>query len=133
MSPSSNTPKQPSGQSALAETPDTEITFEAEPKRMHVVFNGQTIADSTRALVLLETRHANVHYFPRADVCMDLLRRTDHHTYCPYKGNATYWSIEVGGETVENAAWSYEEPFDEVSEIKGYLSFYLDRVNILGV
>ncbi|MEE3050384.1 MAG: DUF427 domain-containing protein [Pseudomonadota bacterium] len=51
---------------------------------------------------------------------------------CPDKGNAAYWSIEVGGETVENAAWSYEEPFDEVSEIKGYLSFYLDRVNILG-
>ena len=86
----------------------------------------------TRRLVLLETRHPDIHYFPRADVRMGFLRRTDHHTYCPDKGNAAYWSIEVGGETVENAAWSYEEPFDEVSEIKGYLSFYLDRVNILG-
>ncbi len=104
MGTSSDTSKQPSGQSALTETPDYEITFEAEPKRMHVVFNGETIADSTRTLVLFETRHADVHYFPRADVCMDFLRRTDHHTYCPYKGNAAYWSIEVGGETVENAA-----------------------------
>jgi len=125
------TPKQPSGPSALAETPDYEITFEAEPKRMHVVFNGQTIADSTRTLMLFETRHADIHYYPRANVNMDFLRRTDHHTHCPYKGNAAYWSIEVGGETVENAAWSYEQPFEDVAEIKGYISFYLDRLNAL--
>ncbi len=131
MGTSSDTSKQPSGQSALTETPDYEITFEAEPKRMHVVFNGETIADSTRTLVLFETRHADVHYFPRADVCMDFLRRTDHHTYCPYKGNAAYWSIEVGGETVDNAAWSYEEPYEDVAEIKGYISFYLNRLNTL--
>jgi uncharacterized protein (DUF427 family) len=62
---------------------------------------------------------------------MDFLRRTDHHTHCPYKGNAAYWSIEVGGETVENAAWSYEQPFEDVAEIKGYISFYLDRLNAL--
>ena len=131
MGTSSDTPKQPSGQSALADNPDYEITFEAEPKRMQVVFNGETIADSTQTLVLFETRLADVHYFPRADVCMDFLRRTDHHTYCPYKGTASYWSIEVGGETVENAAWSYEEPYDDVSEIKGYISFYPDRLNTL--
>ena len=116
----------------MATNPDCEIKFAAEPKRIQVVFHGKTIADSTKTLVLLETRHPDIHYFPRADVRMGFLRRTDHHTYCPDKGNAAYWSIEVGGETVENAAWSYEEPFDEVSEIKGYLSFYLDRVNILG-
>ncbi len=131
MGTSSDTSKQPSGQSALTETPDHEITVEAEPKRMHVVFNGETIADSTQTLVLFETRLADVHYFPRADVCMDFLRRTDHHTSCPYKGNAAYWSIEVGGETVENAAWSYEEPYEDVAEIKGYISFYLDRLNTL--
>ena len=131
MGTSSDTPKQPSGHSALTETPDYEITVEAEPKRMHVVFNGETIADSTQTLVLFETRHADVHYFPRADVCMDFLRRTDHHTHCPYKGNAAYWSIEVGGESVENAAWSYEEPYEDVAEIKGYISFYPDRLNTL--
>jgi len=126
-----DTPKQPTGQSVLATNPDYEITFEADPKRIRVVFNGETIADSTKTRVLLETRHADVRYFPRADVCMDFLRRTDHHTYCPYKGNASYWSIEAGDETVENAAWSYQEPFTQVSEIKGYISFYKDRVNTL--
>ena len=125
-------PTQPFGRSALATNPDYEIKFAAAPKRMRVVLNGQTIADSTGTRLLLETRHPDIPYFPRADVRMGFLRRTDHHTYCPDKGNAAYWSIEVGGETVENAAWSYEEPFDEVSEIKGYLSFYLDRANILG-
>ena len=131
MATLSDTPKQPSGPSALATNPDYEIKFEASAKRMRVVFNGETIADSTKTLVVRETRLPEVRYIPRADVCMDFLRRTDHHTFCPYKGNAAYWSIEVGGETVENAAWSYEEPYEEVSEIKGYISFYLDRVNTL--
>ncbi len=126
-----DTPKQPSGHPALADTLDYEIKFEAEPKRMHVVFNGETIADSTKTKVLIETRHADVHYFPRADVCMDFLRRTDHHTFCPFKGTAAYWSIEAGGESVENGAWSYEEPIEDVSEIKGYISFYMDRLTTL--
>ena len=115
----------------MADTPDSEITFAAEPKRLRIVVHGQTIADSTNTLVLFEPRHADVHYFPRADVNMDFLRRTDHHTHCPFKGDASYWSIEVAGDTLENAAWSYEEPFAEVSEIKEYISFYMDRVTIL--
>ena len=131
MATLADTPKHPSGQSALAANPDYEIKFEASAKRMRVVFNGETIAYSTRTLVLYETRHPDIHYFPRADVCMDFLRRTDHHTFCPYKGNAAYWSIEVGGETADNAAWSYEESYEEASEIKGYISFYPDRLNIL--
>jgi len=123
-----DTAKQSPGLSALADTPDYEITFESEPKRLRVQFNGETIADSTEALVLSETRHADVHYFPRADVSMDFLRRTDHHSFCPYKGSASYWSIEAGGKSVENAAWSYEDPFDDLPEIKSYISFYKDRV-----
>jgi len=126
-----DTPKQPSGHSALADIPDYEITFEAEPKRKQVVFNGETIADSTQTLVLLETRHAGVHYFPRADVNMDFLTPTDHHTFCPFKGTASYWSIEAGGETVENGAWSYEEAFEDVSEIEGYIAFYMARLGAL--
>ena len=120
-----------SGLSTLSDTPDYKITFAAEPKRMRVVFNGETIADSTKSLVLRETHHADVHYFPRADVRMDILHRTDHHTVCPFKGTASYWNIEAGGETVENAVWSYEDPIEAVSEIKGYISFYKDRVTIL--
>ena len=127
MATMTDTPMQPSGQSALATNPDYELKVEAEPKRMRVVFNGETIADSTKTLLLHETRLPDYHYFPRADVRMEFLRRTDHHTFCPYKGNASYWSIEVGDETMENGAWSYEEPYEEASEINGYISFYLDR------
>ena len=115
----------------MAETSDREITLAAGPQRLRIVVHGQTIADSTNTLVLFETRHADVHYFPRADVNMDFLLRTDHHTHCPFKGDASYWSIEVAGDTLENAAWSYEEPFQDVSEIKEYISFYMDRVTIL--
>ncbi len=117
----------------MATTPDTKITFKAATGRLRVVFNGETIADSTQALVLSEPGHAGMQYFPRADVRMEFLKPTDHHTHCPYKGDASYWNIEVGGETTENAVWSYEEPFDDVSEIKDYISFYPDRVEIFGV
>lgn len=124
-------PKPPPSRSALAANPGHEIKIEAGAGRLRVVCNGETIADSTQTLVLHETGIPPRHYFPRADVGMDFLRRTDHHTTCPFKGNAAYWSIEAGGETVVNAAWSYEQPYEEVSEIKGCISFYPDRVNIL--
>ncbi len=116
----------------MAANPDIEIKFKPGPKRLAVVFNGQTIADSADTLILLEPRHTEVHYFPRADVRMDFLRPTDHHSHCPYKGKAAYWSIEVGGESVDNAVWSYQEPYSQVSEIKGYMAFYPDRVSLLG-
>lgn len=116
----------------MTTNPNHEITIEPAPKRVTVEFNGETIADSTKTLVLKETGYADVHYFPRADVGMDYLKSTDHHSHCPYKGDAAYWSVEVGGETVENAVWSYEAPFDGVLDIEGYLSFYPDRVTVLG-
>jgi len=127
MATLAGTPKPPSGHSALATNPDYEITVEAEPKRMRVVFNGETIADSNKTVLLHETRLPDTHYFPRQDVAMDFLNSTDHHTFCPYKGNASCWSIVAGGETMENGAWSYQEPYEEVPDIKGYISFYLDR------
>ena len=115
----------------MAENPDGGITFRPEPKRLCVVFNGQTIADSADTLVLEEPGHTEVHYFPPADVRMNFLKPTDHHSHCPYKGDASYWTIEAGCETAENAVWSYPAPFDAVSEISGYMSFYTDRVSIL--
>ena len=127
MANMTDTPMQPSGQSALATNPDYELKVEAEPKRMRVVFNGETIAESTKTVLLHETRLPEFHYFPRADVRMDFLRRTDHHTFCPYKGNAAYWNIVVGDETMENGAWSYEEPYEEASKIKDFISFYRNR------
>jgi class 3 adenylate cyclase/uncharacterized protein (DUF427 family) len=92
-------------------------------KRLRVVFAGEVIADSTDALVLHETRLPQVYYFPRKDVRMDLLQRTEHRTHCPFKGNASYWTIEAGNQVAENAVWSYENPLEDAQEIKSYLAF----------
>ncbi|MEE8352097.1 MAG: DUF427 domain-containing protein [Rhodospirillales bacterium] len=110
---------------------DSKITIKPVSRRLRVVFNGEIIAESDRALVMLERGHNNVFYFPRADVRMEFLKSTDHSTHCPYKGDASYWNIEADGETAGNAVWGYKNPFEEVSEIKGYVSFYPDRVEML--
>ncbi len=99
------------------------VVIEPSAERIQVVFNGETVADSARALIMHETRLPQIFYFPPEDVRIDLLTPTDRHTYCPFKGNASYWSLEVGGREVPNAVWSYQEPFDESSSIKGYLAF----------
>jgi uncharacterized protein (DUF427 family) len=109
--------------------PDYRITFEGSPRRVRVKFNGETIADSSAAHLLFETRHLPIYYLPRGDVRMDLLRATEHHTYCPYKGTAAYWSIAVGDRVSENAVWGYPEPFAEVAAIQDYVAFYWDRVD----
>ena len=112
-----------------AKSLDHRITVEQSPKRVRVIFNGKTIADTLRAGLLLETGHMPVYYFPREDVLMDLLERTNHRTHCPYKGDASYWTLQAGGRRSENAVWSYEEPFPEVAGIKDWLAFYWDRVH----
>ena len=109
--------------------PDYRIAFEPSPRRVRVSLAGETIADSTQMRLLFETRHLPVYYFPRGDVRQDLLRPSEHHTYCPYKGTASYWSIAAGGRVSENAVWGYPEPFAEVAEIKDYVAFYWDRVD----
>ena len=105
------------------------LVIEPSDRRIQAVFKGETLADSRRALVMHETRLPLFYYFPREDVRMDLLTRTDHRTYCPFKGNASYWSLEVGGKTAENVAWSYETPFDEAAMVGGYLAFYWDQID----
>lgn len=109
--------------------PDYRIAFEPSPRRVRVEFNGATVADSTAAHLLFETRHLPVYYFPRDDVRFDLLRATDHHTDCPYKGTASYWSIAIGDRVSENAVWGYPQPFAEVAAIKDYVAFYWNRVD----
>jgi len=104
------------------------IHVEPGRKRVRVVFAGETIADSTDALVLHETRLPQVYYFPRKDVRMDLLQRTNNRTLCPFKGNASYWSIEVGDRLGNNAAWSYENPLPDAKAIRGYLAFDWDAM-----
>lgn len=108
-----------------------EIRIEPARTRVRVDFNGQRIADSTRALVVHETRLPPAYYFPPEDVRGEFLAKTSHATHCPFKGNASYWTLEAGGRSAENAAWAYEDPYREAEPIRGYLSFYRDKVALV--
>lgn len=116
-------------ESGYARHPDYDVHFERSPKRVRVMFNGETVADSLATELLFETRHIPVYYFPRRDVRMDLLQRTEHSTHCPFKGDASYWSVTAGDRTAENAAWSYEAPYPQTAEIKDYIAFYWNRMD----
>jgi uncharacterized protein (DUF427 family) len=111
--------------------PDHPISIARNGKRVRVIFAGRVIADTTRALTLKETRYPPVHYIPRADADMGALQRSVHHTHCPYKGDASYFTIAAGGRRAENAVWSYEAPYPAVNEIKEHLAFYPDRVDAI--
>lgn len=99
------------------------------PKRIRAVFSGETILDSTDALILRETQHAPVYYFPQSDVRMDLLEKTDHATVCSIKGDASYWDISADGKTVKNAVWSYEAPIPSAEKIAGYVAVYFKMMD----
>jgi len=110
---------------------DHPITISPNPNRVRVTFAGRTVADSTHALNLKEATYPPVVYIPRADVDMNLLARTDHRTHCPYKGDASYYSIKADGKMAENAIWTYEQPFPGVAQIAGYVAFYPNRVDAI--
>ena len=110
-------------------SPDHPITIEANHARVVVSVAGRVIADTREALTLREASYPPVQYIPRKDVDMALLQRTEHGTYCPYKGDCAYYSIPVGAERSVNAVWTYEAPFDAVAQIKDHLAFYPDRVD----
>ena len=107
---------------------DYQISIEPSEKRVRAMFNGKIIADSDMVLVLSETRHAPTYYFPKKDVHMDALIPSERHTHCPFKGNASYWSVQVGNELADNIVWGYEQPYKEAEEIEGYIAFYLDKM-----
>ena len=111
--------------------PDHPITIEPNARRIVVRLGDTVIADTTRALTLREASYPAVQYIPRGDVDMSLLERTAHSTYCPFKGDASYFSIPSGGERSANAIWTYEAPFDAVAEIKDHLAFYPDRIDAI--
>ena len=113
----------------FAKRPGHEITFEKSPKRVRLVAGDAVLVDSRQVHLLREAGHMPVYYFPREDARMDLLERTDHSTHCPYKGEAAYWTINTRGKALENAVWSYERPYDETAEIRGFLAFYWDRMD----
>jgi len=109
--------------------PDHPITIERNPQRVIVTLGGKEIANTIAALVLREANYPAVQYIPREDIDMSALERTEHGSHCPYKGDASYFSIPAGGKRSVNAAWSYEKPYDAVSQIAGHLAFYPDRVD----
>lgn len=109
---------------------DHPITVEPGAARVVASANGRTIADSTATLALREAGYPVVHYFPRADVDMSALERTEHASYCPYKGDASYFSIRTDDGLLDNAVWTYEQPHQAVAGIREYVAFYPDRVEV---
>jgi uncharacterized protein (DUF427 family) len=107
---------------------DHPITFSREAERIEVLFEGHQIADSADVLLLKEGDYPPVRYFPRSDVAMAFLRKTDKVTRCPYKGDASYYTIVRDARIIENAVWSYEAPLPGVSQIAGRLAFYPEHV-----
>jgi uncharacterized protein (DUF427 family) len=119
-----------SSRPVLTPGPDHPITVAPSSEHVVVTVAGRKIADTHRALALREADYPVVYYVPLDDVDRALLERTDHSTYCPYKGDASYYSIPVGGAAAENAVWTYEQPREAVAAIKDHVAFYPDRVEI---
>jgi len=110
--------------------PDHPITITQNPRRVRITAGDIVIAESTKALTLKEARYPAVQYVPREDANMALLERTERTTHCPYKGDASYYSVKADGKTLDNAIWTYETPFPAMTEISGHLAFYPDKVKI---
>lgn len=118
--------------------PDYRVDLLPESRRVKVTFGGVTIADTDTALRVEETSHSPVYYLPEKDLRLDLMRPTEHHTRCPYKGEASYWTIEIPGDAgstkrSENAVWAYPKPYDEVLGLAGYYAFYPNRVDSITI
>jgi uncharacterized protein (DUF427 family) len=110
--------------------PDHPITVAANPKRIQVLYNGHVIADTRKALTLKEASYRPVLYLPREDVEMAFLTRTEHSTHCPYKGDASYFTLLMDGRFAENAVWTYETPYPAMETIRDLLAFYPNQVEI---
>jgi uncharacterized protein (DUF427 family) len=110
-------------------SPDHPISIQRNLARVVVSVAGRVVADTRKALTLREADYPPVEYLPREDVDLSQLERTDHATYCPYKGDCSYYGIPAGGWKSVNAVWSYENPFPAVEQIRGHVAFYPDRVD----
>jgi uncharacterized protein (DUF427 family) len=111
--------------------PSHPITIERNRRRVVITAAGRVVADTREALTLREAGYKPVAYIPRKDIEISLFERTDHTTYCPYKGDCAHFSIPIGGERSVNAAWTYETPYEAVAEIKDHLAFYPSRVDAI--
>jgi len=113
--------------------PDHPITVTPNHNRVVVTVAGKVVADTHNALTLQESTYPPVHYVPLADVDASLLERSSTETYCPYKGDASYYSIPLGGEQATDAVWEYREPHGPVADIKGHVAFWPGRVDSIDV
>jgi uncharacterized protein (DUF427 family) len=113
--------------------PDHPIDIAYNPKRVQVLYQGHLIADTRGALALKEATYKPVQYIPREDTEMAVLSRTDHSTHCPYKGDASYYTIDRDGVIAENVVWSYEAPYPAMEAIRGMLAFYPNQVEIVEI
>ena len=118
--------KQPAGRlNAEITTPTGAVLFfDPVPQRIRGLFAGTTVVDSSNAKLLHETGHLPVYYFPLEDVRHDLLERSEKRTHCPHKGDASYWSLTVGGRTAPDAIWAYEEPIEPATFLRGHVALY---------
>jgi uncharacterized protein (DUF427 family) len=122
-----------SDKQVLIPGPDHPISLKPTEGTVVVTFAGKVIAESTSALTLQESTYPAVQYIPRDDVDLTALQASTQESYCPYKGDAGYFSIQVGDQVAKDAVWTYETPYDAVSEIKDYVSFYPDRVDSIEI
>ncbi|HEX7885961.1 MAG TPA: DUF427 domain-containing protein [Phenylobacterium sp.] len=113
--------------------PDHPITITPAVPRWRARFAGHVIADSSGALVLREADYPPVVYFPRKDVSTEYMSRTHHSSHCPYKGDASYYTLLMDGVFAENGVWSYEAPYPAMTAIAGYLAFYPNHVEVYEV
>jgi len=110
--------------------PDHNVTLTPLVNHIVISISKVEIASSQRVIKLQESTYPAVFYFPREDVAFDLLTASEHTTYCPFKGHASYWSLQLAENQLENIAWSYELPFDEMLPIKNYIAFYQNKFNV---
>jgi uncharacterized protein (DUF427 family) len=117
----------------LTPGPDHPIALTPASKRWRASFHDHVVADTEDALIVEEANYPAVVYFPRDDVAMEYMSRTERVTHCPYKGEAAYYTLDMDGQIAENVVWTYEHPFPALSEIEGRLAFYADRVEVYEV
>ncbi len=128
MNPPNSLPPTPPGKESVWDYPRPP-RVEETARRIRVIFNGEVIADTTRAVRVLETSHPPVYYIPPEDIQMAHLRRTSRRSFCEYKGQASYYTVTVGARMVPDAAWSYQQPTPGYERIMGYIAFYPARMD----
>jgi uncharacterized protein (DUF427 family) len=113
--------------------PNHPITITSNHNRVVVTVAGKVVADTRNALTLQEASYPPVQYVPLSDVDATALERTNTESYCPYKGDASYYSVKVGDDSAVDAVWEYRQPYAPVAEIKGHVAFYPDRVDSIDI